>query len=94
MLTNSLYSILTEAQCLCSNRIGMQSTSKNPVKQEQRNKAIQEGYLTYVNIACSFMFNAALTMEILRRSAYNDADRLNEIDFWQIMPIDRSNRPL
>jgi hypothetical protein len=56
------------------------STSKNPEKKEKREMAIKDAYLAYLELTCSFMIKAIVTVEILRMEGYSDESRLLDIE--------------
>ena len=66
------------------------STSKNPAIREKRATVIKDAYMAYLELSYEFMYKAALTVEIIRRSGYQDEDRLFEIDHF----IDHAERQL
>ena len=57
-----------------------QSTSKDPGKKTQREKAIKEAYQAYLELSCRFMLKTKTTLAALRAAGYENESRLLEID--------------
>ena len=66
------------------------STSKDPEKKAKKDIAIKEAYRAYLELTCTFMIKAIITVESLRTAGYADESRLLEIERF----IDHAERQI